>query len=221
MFNPTLSQRIWHKLHLKTTKIRSLLKKRQLTNLDFTIISNNCWGGLTYEEYGLRKNSPTVGGYIFPVDFLRFVANLREYLSKPLQLISLSQAMHREEIINNGNADNIIGKLGDIEIVFVHYRTEQEVLDKWTRRVQRINWKNLIFKFSQQNGATFDDLKKFDELELPGKKMMFVNHPNMGYKCGIYYPGFEEEPFVWNDTFYAHRYFDVTKFINSGIIVLK
>lgn len=62
MFNPTLSQRIWHKLHLKTTKIRSLLKKRQLTNLDFTIISNNCWGGLTYEEYGLRKNSPTVGG---------------------------------------------------------------------------------------------------------------------------------------------------------------
>lgn len=35
MFNPTLSQRIWHKLHLKTTKIRSLLKKKTIDKFGF------------------------------------------------------------------------------------------------------------------------------------------------------------------------------------------
>lgn len=221
MFEPSISQRIWHKIHLKTTKIRSYFKKKHLKCLDFTIISNNCWGGVTYEEYGLRKNSPTVGGYFFPKDYLRFVANLKEYLSKPLLLIPLSQSSHQKEIEENGNADNIIGKIGDVEIVFVHYKNDQEVLDKWARRVKRINWNNLIFKFSLQNGASLDDLQRFDDLKLPGKKLMFVNKPDMEYKCGIYYPGFEDDQFVWNDTFYAHRYFDVTRFLNDGVIVQK
>lgn len=38
----------------------------------FTIISNNCWGGTIYESYGMRKDTPTVGMFIMPSDFVRF-----------------------------------------------------------------------------------------------------------------------------------------------------
>ncbi len=31
-------------------------RKKQLKSTDFTIISNNCWGGMIYESYNLQKN---------------------------------------------------------------------------------------------------------------------------------------------------------------------
>ena len=31
-------------------------RSKKLINKDFTIISNNCWGGMVYEAYDLKKN---------------------------------------------------------------------------------------------------------------------------------------------------------------------
>lgn len=36
-------------------------RREKLTHTDFTIISNNCWGGTVYEAHNLPKESPTVG----------------------------------------------------------------------------------------------------------------------------------------------------------------
>lgn len=36
-------------------------RKKKLINSNFSIISNNCWGGMVYESYNLPKQSPTVG----------------------------------------------------------------------------------------------------------------------------------------------------------------
>lgn len=49
---------------LKIFRIGSLFvnkRRKKLTSTDFTIISNNCWGGMMYESYNLPKQSPTVG----------------------------------------------------------------------------------------------------------------------------------------------------------------
>lgn len=97
----------------------------------------------------------------------------------------------------------------------MHYKTEELAKDKWDRRVKRVNWDNLIFKFSMQNLCTEEHLREFDSMELPGKKFMFVNNPNSEYDCAFYYPGFEQEAQVYNDTFYLNRWFDVTAFING------
>mgnify|MGYP003224280895 CR=1 FL=1 len=32
-------------------------RKKQLKSTDFTIISNNCWGGMIYESYNLPKDT--------------------------------------------------------------------------------------------------------------------------------------------------------------------
>lgn len=66
---------------LKVSKYwrKGLAKERQkkLLGKDFTIISNNCWGGMIYESYNLPKNSPTVGLFFFAEDYIRFLKDLK------------------------------------------------------------------------------------------------------------------------------------------------
>lgn len=38
----------------------SNIRKKKIKNTNFTIISNNCWGGMIYESYALKKQTPTV-----------------------------------------------------------------------------------------------------------------------------------------------------------------
>ena len=59
-------------------------RRKQLLFTDFTIISNNCWGGLVYQYFGLPYTSPTVGLFIMDDDYIKFLENLDYYLSQPL-----------------------------------------------------------------------------------------------------------------------------------------
>lgn len=167
------------------------------------------------EAYGLRKNSPTVGAYFFAEDYLRFVKNPEYYISLEIKMISANKARHREWIYRCGNHTCPVGVLDNIEIVFVHYKDSAEAYEKWMRRKERVNWNNLIFKFSNMNHCRKELLQEFDALDLPGKKIMFVNRPSEEYKYAVYYPGFENEKEIRNDSFYWNRYFDVTAFING------
>lgn len=218
MFNPNVFERVKHKIAEKIKRYYAPIRRKRLTNTDFTIISNNCWGGVTYEGYGIQKQSPTVGCYLFAKDYLKLVRDLKKYMEKPLEIISLDKSKYKQWIVENHNENCPIGRIEDIEIVFVHYHDAATAKEKWDRRVQRINWDNLIFKFSYMNHATEENLREFDSYELPGKKLMFVNQENHTYKCGVYYPGFEEDDQVYNDTFYWNRYFNVTRFLNTGEI---
>lgn len=49
------------KAHKYWRKALAPYRYKRLTNSDFTIISNNCWGGMVYEAHNLPKESPTVG----------------------------------------------------------------------------------------------------------------------------------------------------------------
>lgn len=53
-----LRQRL--KLRRVFNRIFGKFRQRKLNSTDFTIISNNCWGGVVYEYYNIQKNSPTV-----------------------------------------------------------------------------------------------------------------------------------------------------------------
>ncbi|MBV5343054.1 DUF1919 domain-containing protein, partial [bacterium] len=47
--------------------------RKQNKNLDFTIISNNCWGGGIYEDLNLKYNSPTVGLFFYAPCYIEFL----------------------------------------------------------------------------------------------------------------------------------------------------
>ena len=89
-------------------------RQKKLLGKDFTIISNNCWGGMIYESYNLPKNSPTVGLFFFADDYICFLKNLKEFVVAPLKFISPenSKWKTRSELVNDKRFGNYpIGQL--------------------------------------------------------------------------------------------------------------
>lgn len=64
-------------------------RKKQLKSTDFTIISNNCWGGMIYESYNLPKESPTVGMFFMAKDYIEFLSDLKGYINGTLTFLNL------------------------------------------------------------------------------------------------------------------------------------
>lgn len=175
-------------LRLKVLKIRrktlANYRKKFLKNQDFTIISNNCWGGMVYESYNLPKNSPTVGLYFMPDDYIKFLKNIKEYVTYELKFITIEESKWKDFVKENDikAGQYPIGKLNDIEIFFLHYYSEQEALDKWKRRCKRINWNKLIYKFNDQNGCTEKNVKDFLNMDFKNKLFFTVNDWNVDKK---------------------------------------
>lgn len=172
------------RLKIRKYYIKATHKKRnkKIKNKDFTIISNNCWGGTVYQSYGLKYNTPTVGLYFIADDYIKFIYNIKEYLSYDLQFIKFSES--KKAKLTGEKLNYPVGKLKDIEIYFMHYKTEEEAKEKWNRRKKRINWNKIIYKFSNQNFCTQKNIEDF--MELPSEnKICFVNDQQYNIKGTI------------------------------------
>ncbi|MGM9904988.1 DUF1919 domain-containing protein [Lactobacillus sp.] len=150
-------------LRLKVLKFRrekfAAKRKQNLIDTKFTIISNNCWGGMLYESYDLPKESPTVGLFIMADDYIKFLKDLKEYLDSELTFIDPKASKWYSQVSVDKRYGNYpVGKLKDVEIFFLHYHSEEEVMAKWHRRIKRINWDRLLVKFNDLNGCTRKDV---------------------------------------------------------------
>jgi len=193
--------------------ITAATRRKKLINTQFTIISNNCWAGHVYRYFGLKYLTPTIGLYFMADDYLKFIKNLEYYLKCDIKFIDYSKSKYKEEIYKRKQTNIPIGVLDDIEVVFLHYKTSEEAQLKWKKRANRVNFDNVIIKFSQQNLCTNEHIKAFDSLNL--KKIVFVNKPNKEWNSAIYYPGYENELYVRDDITNFRKYLDITEFINS------
>lgn len=189
--------------------------KRAGIDTPFTIISNNCWAGHVYRYFNLPYNTPTVGLYIFSDDYVRFVHNLRYYMDQTMEIIALDQSKYKEILIERGHPDVPIGKLEDIEIVFLHYHSASEALDKWNRRKERIVWDNLYFKMSEQNYCELKHLQKFDQLPTD-KKFVFVSR-DYGLGSQIIFKEYQNCKEVLNDTTHFRRYINVSRWLTGKL----
>lgn len=194
------------------------LRRRKLSNTDFTIISNNCWGGHVYRRYGLEYKTPTVGLYFYADDYVKFLSKLRFYLEAPLTFIDVNSSAHRDELIRKGQENVIIGTLNnEVEIVFLHYKSRDEAYEKWTRRAKRVNYDNLIVKFSQMNNCRSEHLEYFDSLPFE-KKVMFTAHTDEYFPCAAAVQRYTSGGQVIDDTTYFARHVNLEKLINEGVI---
>ncbi len=191
-----------------------LAKYRKINQKEITIISNNCWAGMVYESYNLKKMSPTVGLFFMAGDYIKFISNLKYYLNLKLQFIDYKNSKYYDE---NKNITYPIGLLGDIEIFFVHYHSKEEALEKWKRRIERINYHNIIFKFNDQNGCTLKDVEDF--LKLPYKNKIFFTVKKEFVKnknCHKFHQ-LRHKKYIMtsNEPFGKNLAFNVTKYINN------
>lgn len=202
--------RLW--VRKKANPILGSFRRRRLNNTDFTIISNNCWGGIIYEYFNLPKNSPTVGMYFFAEEYIRFIYNLKYYLQQPLEIIDYSQSKYKEQLIERNQTNCLIGKIADVEIVLLHFHSAQEAQEKWKRRCERVNYDNLIYKFSEMDYCTEEHIKAFDAFSAK-KKVMFVCK-DYGLKSQTVCPEWTKHGRIKNDTTNFNRHVDLVKLIN-------
>lgn len=125
-------------------KIAARVDKRSFGNKEFVIIANNCWGAEIYKRLDREYNTPFVGLFLYVEDYVRLLENFDTYMSYPLSFINSSKWF-------NQTPTYPIRLLNDIEIHFLHYKSNEEAQLKWTRRLTRMNLvrdKTIIFSKS-------------------------------------------------------------------------
>ncbi len=208
-------------------------RKKKLQNVDFTIISNNCWGGMVYESYALRKNSPTIGLFFMPDDYIKFLKRMNDYLIEDLFFISPDDSLWKDddvicsdsrfgtypigriEIKSNKNYVDC-NDTEAIEVFFLHYTSEKEAKQKWERRIKRINYDKLLVKFNDQNGCNEKHIRAFDQLPYKNK-VCFTVKSFPQYKSVIRIKTPKSHKFIHAsyEPFGCTRAIDITELINK------
>ena len=110
--NEKLKKKISHRARI----FRNRYEQKELKSESFTIVSNNCIGGVICHDLGREFQSPTVNMYIRPHEFVRLCENIYYYMDLPLI-----------ELPYNELIGYPIAMLGDITLYCKHYTSFDEV----------------------------------------------------------------------------------------------
>lgn len=185
--------------------------KQQLQNQTPCIISSNCIGGIIYHDLQLPFLSPTINLFFYPQDYLKFIGKLKYYLS--INLLPSKSV--------NGT-EYPVGLLDDIEVHFLHYKDFKDAAIQWQKRVNRVDFDNLFFIMTDQNGCTYEQIKYFDTLQYKNK-VIFTHKSYPEFNSAFYIKDFENNNEVGNliniKKYSLKRYFedfDYVSFFNGG-----
>ena len=190
-------EKIKNKLKPIVYPIINFIPRRRLKNKNFTIICDNCWAGKVYQELGLPYQTPFVGMFVFSPEYIKMLKNLKHYFS-----------------VNIHNAYPL-ALLDDIELHFLHYADEKEATQKWNRRLERIHWDNLYFKFNDNDACTYELMKEFEALPYKSK-VIFSSKNYSDLPSLVHFKSAEKQGHVGIDLKTYHRYFNVVTWLNKG-----
>lgn len=141
--------------------------RKKIKNCNFTIFSNDCWGGQVYHILGQPFLSPTINCFIRPIDFVKFMENIKWYLGQELKQINTSLPYP-------------VAKLSDIYVYMVHYKSFEEGKRKWEERARRINWDNIFVYMTDRYCLPFEYRVRYDNLPFENKVLLSVKkHENI------------------------------------------
>lgn len=212
-------------LKQKLQKLRSDLfsryEKKQLQGAPFAIISNNCWGYELYHSTHREYNTPFIGLFLFPECYLKLLENFDGIINSELKFSTQSKYFTTKKNYPIGVLDN------SIEIHFLHYKNEEEALEKWTRRCKRLqhalkNKVPLYIKLCDNEGCTAEQLNQFHELPFAHKISIGMHQHSspqhfhvpelIDTKKGTLIDGAK----LFNK---RYHYFDITQWILSGKLI--
>lgn len=198
--------------HLKR-KIRKLIspfRRVGLKNLDFSIISNNCWGGVIYDIFGLQYRTPTIGCFMYSKDYIKFISNLSYYLSIDAVKIENSESKYKDKL----NKETPIGKIDDVEVIFLHYSNIDDALSKWNKRRKRVNFDNLLIKYSDQNEFSYNEYIEYKNLKFKNKIFITANS-DLKEEDVIYLPQFQNIGYAKDVIKPSFKYIKIKKMLND------
>jgi uncharacterized protein (DUF1919 family) len=206
-------------------RINELLLKKQIEThykyinkikIDsFSIISSNCWAGSVYEDIKSPYQTPTVGLFFYAPCFIEFLKDLQGFMNVTPEFISSSR-YPEANLFRIENDPYPIGLLkNSVEIHFLHYKSDQEALEKWERRKQRINWDKLFIACTDRDRMTPELMKEFDELTYT-HKVLFTAKKHSTIKCAVQIEAFKNQSEVgdlYNQRYFITASFDLKKWL--------
>lgn len=166
-------RKIYCKIEKKHINRYELKLRKRLKNDNFSIICPNCIGGIIYHRLGKKLLSPTINLWLHQDDFLKFVMNLKEYISKDLIFIE-------------SKYNYPVAMLGDIKIYFNHAKTEKEAKFDWDRRKKRINYENIFIIMYDKDGISKEDIRKLEKVNCKNKIVLSdKEYPDIDYVIKI------------------------------------
>lgn len=164
---------------VKYIKNQRLIKQEKgfLKKEKFSIISQNCIGGVFYHDMEKQFLSPTVNLYFEQPDFIRFVLNLEKYLAMPITV--------------SWEEEYPVGTLEDVKIHFMHYECCTEAEASWYRRRQRVDLNKILVLSTDMEGFDDEAFEQWNKIEYP--KILFTAHDK--YKRGkesVFYPKYKK-----------------------------
>jgi len=221
ILNTFKTKAYYYKLYLISLyqKFRDFLYKKKISfflrNKNFTIISNNCWGGSIYEDLNLPYRTPTVGLFFFAPCYIKFVSNIESNLLKEISFIEYSK-YEKGNILQQKNSYPI-GLINDeIEIHFLHYDNKIDAENKWNRRCKRINKENIFLSFTDNEPCTMEEIKLFDSL--PYRKVFFSSKKIADVKSLVWLKDYDHQDGIGNiydDRWKYRKHFSVVKWLNK------
>ncbi|HMJ91581.1 MAG TPA: DUF1919 domain-containing protein [Candidatus Acidoferrum sp.] len=207
--------RAWEPLKLWRRRVASRIMRARVRTRDFSIISNDCFGGMAYEELGMRYESPFVGLFIVPEDYIRLLRNLRSAMEESITFRDRSQHEHINQFRSEIQCEYPIGVIGEnVEIQFLHYPTREQAAEKWQRRAARINWNKLRVKMGWHEQPHMDELlREFDAMPFDSK-LIVAPHAIAGTQHCVALRDFSTDGTqqYWR----VHKAFDVAAWLDRG-----
>jgi uncharacterized protein (DUF1919 family) len=200
-------------------RIRQIVARHRLRGVEFSIVSNDCWGAHVYQRLALPYNTPFIGLFFSPSAYLRLLEDFQGWMSFPLRFKPESDEawINRDREVPGQRWP--IGCLGDaVEIQFKHYQSEAEAAEKWNRRRARLVTRpeRLFFKFGDRDGCTTEQFNRFSRLPLPNK-VLFTTRKDWTSDCTVRIP--MDEPSVPDGlslSYISPRQFDVADWLAGG-----
>ena len=187
-----------------------LSMQSKLINKNFSIISQNCIGGILYHELNQQFLSPTINLWMSSSDFVKFCQDLEKNLEA--DLVEVKDSYKNYPVV----------RIDYIIINFTHYDSFVEAKKKWN---ERINYKNLFFIMVEKDGCTEKEIEDFSNLPYRHKLVLTCNkYKNIA--CAYYIPNSKNEKGEMIDlTLYLNKFsrkrhmdrIDFISFINGDI----
>lgn len=197
-------------------RIERYRNRKRLKNRSFSLVTNNCIGGIISHDMHLRFLSPTVNLSFANDGFLLFCRHLVYYLSIPVE----------EVVSDKGYPVGVLkGEYGDIFLYFMHYDSFLEAKQKWEERALRVDMENLFIIMEAQK-CEESILHQFDELDFPNKVILTDGHHPEIHSSFPVEDGFYDKDYFngkilsypkWGLRRYLDR-FDYVSFFNKGVI---
>lgn len=168
-----------------------------------------------YRRYNLPYSSPTVGLYFFADEYIKFLENLETLIRSDIKMIDAKESKYADLLERKGQLAVPVGVINnEVEVVFLHYKTKEEAYEKWIRRCERVNFQNLIIKFSEMNMCSESHLKRFEQLPY-SKKVLLLAKKHDQISIGSIVERYTKNGEISNDTLYYDRFVNLEKMINS------